>query len=151
VRGLNEFPKDQWPTNIPLLFYSYHIMAGLGTLFLLVMTAAAFLLWRRRLYRSRWILWIIMLCFPFPFIANTAGWLTAEIGRQPWLVFGLMRTTEGYSKHVHAGNGLFSLLGFMGIYTVLAILFLYLVQHEIGRGPSPAVAGVKTGIPISAA
>jgi cytochrome d ubiquinol oxidase subunit I len=151
VRGLSEFPRDQWPTNIPLLFYSYHIMAGLGTLFLLVMTTAALLLWRRRLYRSSWMLWIIMLCFPFPFIANTAGWLTAEIGRQPWVVYGLMRTTEGYSKHVHAGNGLFSLLGFMGLYTVLAILFLHLVQHEIGRGPAPETAAVETGIPISAA
>jgi len=151
VRGLNEFPKDLWPTNIPLLYYSYHIMAGLGTLFLLVMTAAAFLLWRRQLYQAPWMLWIIMLCFPFPFIANTAGWLTAEIGRQPWVVYGLMRTTDGYSKHVHAGNGLFTLLGFMGLYTVLAILFLYLVQHEIARGPAPRTAAVEAGIPISAA
>jgi cytochrome d ubiquinol oxidase subunit I len=151
VRGLNEFPKDQWPTNIPLLFFSYHIMAGLGTLFVAVMAPAAFLLWRRRLYRWTWMLWIIMLSVPFPFIANTAGWLTAEVGRQPWLVYGLMRTTEGYSKHVHAGNGLFSLLGFMGLYTVLAILFLYLVHHEIAGGPAPATATVETGTPISAA
>jgi cytochrome bd ubiquinol oxidase subunit I len=150
VRGLNEFPKDVWPTNIPLLYYSYHIMAGLGTIFVAVMTAAVFLLWRRRLYQARWMLWIIMLCLPLPHIANTAGWMTAEIGRQPWLVYGLMRTTEGYSRNVHAGNGLFTLLGFMGLYTVLAILFLYLVNHEIAQGPSPEVGGVETGKPISA-
>jgi cytochrome d ubiquinol oxidase subunit I len=135
VKGLNEYPRDQWPTNIPLLYYSYHIMAGLGTLFVGVMVAASFLLWRGALYQSRWMLWIILLCLPFPHIANTAGWMTAELGRQPWLVYGLMRTTEGYSKYVNASNGLFSLLGFMGLYTVLAILFLFLVHREIGHGP----------------
>ena len=138
VKGLNQYPKDQWPTNIPLLYYSYHIMAGLGTILVAVMTGATFLLWRKKLYSSRGMLWIIMLCLPFPFIANTAGWMTAEIGRQPWLVYGLMRTSEGYSMNVHAGNGLFTLLGFMGLYAVLAILFLYLVRHEIAHGPGPA-------------
>jgi len=149
VKGLNEFPKDQWPTNIPLLYFSYHIMAGLGTIFVAVMALAAFLLWRRRLYESKWMLWIIMLCAPLPYVANTAGWMTAEIGRQPWLVYGLMRTTEGYSKYVSAGNGLFTLLGFMGLYTVLSILFLYLIQHEIARGPATASeADIASGLPI---
>jgi len=148
VRGLNEYPKDLWPTNIPLLYYSYHIMAGLGTIFVAVMAVAAFLLYRRRLFTTRWMLWIIMLCLPLPYIANTAGWMTAEIGRQPWLVYGLMRTTEGYSKNVHAGNGLFTLLGFMGLYTVLAILFLYLIRHEVARGPAEAGA-VEKGVPIT--
>jgi cytochrome d ubiquinol oxidase subunit I len=151
VRGLNEFPRSDWPTNIPLLYYSYHIMAGLGTIFVAVMVVAAFLLWRRRLYQSRWMLWIIMLCLPFPYIANTAGWMTAEIGRQPWLVYGLMRTTEGYSKNVHAGNGLFTLLGFMGLYTVLAILFLFLVHHEIALGPLREAQSAQAGQPISVA
>jgi cytochrome d ubiquinol oxidase subunit I len=71
--------------------------------------------------------------------------MTAEIGRQPWLVYGLLRTGAGYSKNVHAGNGLFTLLGFMGLYTVLAILFLYLVQHEIANGPGPEAGGDRTG------
>jgi len=142
VKGLNEFPKDQWPTNIPLLYYSYHVMAGLGTIFVAVMTVAAFLLWRKKLYESRWILWILMLCAPLPYVANTAGWMTTELGRQPWLVYGLMRTSDGFSKHVNASNGLFTLLGFMGLYTVLAILFLYLVHHEVEHGPEPIVEGV---------
>jgi cytochrome d ubiquinol oxidase subunit I len=141
VKGLNEYPKDQWPTNIPLLYYSYHIMAGLGTIFVAVMTVAAFLLWRKKLHTARWMLWIIMLCIPLPYIANTAGWLTAELGRQPWVVYGLMRTSEGYSRNVHAGNGLFTLLGFMGLYTVLAILFLYLMRHEIAHGPAGSPGG----------
>jgi cytochrome d ubiquinol oxidase subunit I len=152
VKGLSEFPKDQWPTNIPLLYYSYHIMAGLGTIFIAVMAAGAVLLWRRKLYESRWLLWIIMLCLPLPYVANTAGWMTAEIGRQPWLVYGLMRTTEGYSKYVHAGNGLFTLIGFMGLYTVLAILFLVLMNREIAHGPGPeAERAIAAGNPITVA
>jgi len=149
VKGLNEFPKDVWPTNIPLLYYSYHIMAGLGTIFVAVMVIAVFLLWRKKLFASRWMLWILMLCLPFPYIANTAGWMTAEIGRQPWLVYNIMRTTEGYSKNVHAGNALFTLLGFMGLYTVLAILFLYLVHREILHGPGGAVTDANIAGPIT--
>ena len=135
VKGLNEFPRDQWPDNIPLLYYSYHIMVGLGTIFILIMMTSALLLWRKKLFRTRWMLWILMLSFPFPYIANTAGWITAELGRQPWLVYGLMRTHEGYSANVSAGNGLFTLLGFMGMYTVLSILFIILIWREIGHGP----------------
>jgi cytochrome bd ubiquinol oxidase subunit I len=134
VRGLNEFPKEQWPDNIPLLYYSYHIMVGLGTIFIAITVATAFLLWRGRLFETRWMLWIVMLSFPFPFIANTAGWLTAELGRQPWLVYGLMRTDAGFSHTVSAGNGLFTLLGFMGMYTVLSILFMFLVWHDVNHG-----------------
>jgi cytochrome bd ubiquinol oxidase subunit I len=142
VRGLNAFPPDTWPDNIPLLYYSYHIMVGLGTIFIAIMMIAAFQLWRGSLFRARWMLWILLLSLPFPYIANTAGWMTAEIGRQPWLVYGLMRTADGYSKLVSAGNGLFTLLGFMGMYMVLGILFLFLVRREIENGPvaQPSVA-----------
>jgi cytochrome d ubiquinol oxidase subunit I len=135
VKGLNEYSREDWPTNIPLLYFSYHIMAGLGTIFIAVMTLALLLLWRGKLFETRWLLWVIMLCLPFPYIANTAGWMTAEVGRQPWLVYGLMRTAVGYSSNVSAGNGLFTLLGFMGLYAVLAIFFLFLVHREIEHGP----------------
>ncbi|MFZ1916922.1 MAG: cytochrome ubiquinol oxidase subunit I, partial [Terriglobales bacterium] len=114
---------------------SYHIMVGLGTFFVAVMAIALLLLWRGKIFRTRWMLWILMLSAPFPYIANTAGWMTAELGRQPWLVYGLMRTQDGYSKVVSAGNGMFTLLGFMGMYTVLGILFLFLVRREIEHGP----------------
>ncbi len=135
VKGLDHFPRDTWPDNIPLLYFSYHVMVGLGTIFIAVMGGAAFLLWRGRLYDSRAMLWILLLSFPFPYIANTAGWITAEIGRQPWLIYGLLRTKHGVSPLVSAGNAWFTLLGFMGLYTVLAILFLFLIGRELERGP----------------
>jgi cytochrome d ubiquinol oxidase subunit I len=135
VKGLNEFRQDQWPTNVPLLYYSYHIMVGLGTIFIAVMVISVFLLWKRRLFSARWALWILMLAFPFPYIANTAGWMTAELGRQPWLVYGLMRTASGISPTVSAGTGLFTLLGFLGMYFVVGVLFLFLVIKHINQGP----------------
>jgi cytochrome d ubiquinol oxidase subunit I len=138
VQGLDAFPPELWPQNIALLYYSYHIMVGLGTIFIAIMVVSVFLLWRGRLFGARWMLWVLLLCLPFPYIANTAGWMTAELGRQPWLVYGLMLTKDGYSKTVSAGNGIFTLLGFMGMYTVLGILFLFLVHREIRRGPVAA-------------
>jgi cytochrome d ubiquinol oxidase subunit I len=150
VRGLNAFPRSDWPTNIPLLYFAYHIMAGLGTLFVAVMALSAFLLWRGRLFRTRWMLWILLLCLPLPYIANTAGWLTAELGRQPWLVYGLLRTPGGFSPNVSYANGLFTLLGFMGLYTLLAILFLFLMRREIDHGPAAAAgAEISTGSPVT--
>jgi cytochrome d ubiquinol oxidase subunit I len=148
VRGLESFPRDEWPDNIALLYYSYHVMVGLGTIFIAILILAAGLLWRGTIYSSRPMLWTLMLCVPLPYIANTAGWMTAELGRQPWLVFGLMRTAQGVSPRVSAGNALFTLLGFMGIYGVLAILFLFLIYKEIERGPEP---GDLAAIPASLA
>jgi cytochrome d ubiquinol oxidase subunit I len=144
VKGLNEFPRDRWPDNIPLLYYCYHIMVGLGTLFIAVMAAALIQLWRGRLFTSRRLLWLVMLSSPFPFIANTAGWMTAELGRQPWVVYGLLRTADGYSPTVSASNGLFTLLGFMGMYTLLSIVFLFLIWHEVTHGPA-LLAEAPTG------
>src|SRR5262249_54354341 len=92
VPGLDAFERETWPTNIELLYYAFHVMAGLGTLFIALMAVAALLLIRRRLERTPVVLWVLMFAFPFPFIANTAGWLTAELGRQPWLVYGLYLT-----------------------------------------------------------
>jgi len=135
VQGLDQVPRDQWPEPLPLLYYSYHIMAGLGTYFVLLMAISAFMLWRNQLFTTRWVLWPLMLSFPLPYIANTAGWMTAEIGRQPWVVYGLIRTSDGYSKYVSAANGLFTLLGFMGMYSVLSILFIVLVYQIIAKGP----------------
>lgn len=135
VKGLEEFPESDWPTNVPMLYYSYRIMAGLGTLFIALSCTAGFLLWRGRLHHSRTILWFMLLAVPFPYIANTAGWMTAETGRQPWLIHGLMRTADGVSPHVSSGSGLFSLLGFVGLYTLLGLLFALLVLRDIRNGP----------------
>ncbi len=135
VEGLDAFPRDLWPDNIPLLYYAYHIMAGLGTLFILLAVTAALLLWHGVLFRQRWLLWALMLAAPFPWIATTAGWMTAELGRQPWLVYGLLRTADGTSPLVHSGNALFTLLGFMGVYFVMGLLFLFLVVETVWHGP----------------
>jgi cytochrome bd ubiquinol oxidase subunit I len=140
VQGLNDFPPDQWPDNVELLYFAYHIMVGLGTLFILLMGAAACLQWRNKLHTSHLLLWLLMLAFPFPYIATTFGWMAAELGRQPWLVYGLQRTIHGTSEQVSGGNVAFSALGFMGLYLVVGVLFLYLVMREIERGPDPPAA-----------
>ena len=145
VPGLKEFPRDIWPDNIELLYYSFHVMAGLGTIFILIMGVAGLLEWRGRLAGQRGMLWVLMLAFPFPYIANTAGWMTAELGRQPWLVYGLMRTADGASPTVHSGTVLFTLIGFTGLYFVLGLLFLFLVSREIAHGPVPLAAGGAIG------
>jgi len=137
IKGLNDFPRDQWPDNVPLLYFSYHIMVGLGTLLIAVVGISALLLKLGRLYTNRPVLWMLMLAFPFPYIATTAGWMTAEIGRQPWLIYGLLRTADGTSAHVSAGSGMFTLLGFMGLYSLLGVLFLFLIWGELERGPEP--------------
>jgi cytochrome d ubiquinol oxidase subunit I len=137
VKGLSEFPPDQWPPNIELLYYSFHIMVGLGTIFIALMALAAFQLWRGALAKSRWLLWVLLLAFPFPYIATTAGWMTAELGRQPWLLHGLLRTRDGTSHLVHSGETVFTSLGFAGLFVILGFLFVYLIMREIAHGPVP--------------
>ncbi len=140
IKGLNEFDESIHPTNVPGLYYAYHIMAGLGTIFIGVMVLASFLLWRKKLYRTQWLLWIFMFMIPFPYIANTAGWYTAELGRQPWLVYNLLRMVDGVSPTVSSGNTLFTLLGFIGLYILLGLLFLLLVLKIIRKGPEMQTA-----------
>jgi len=136
VPGLDAFPRDEWPGNIALHYYAYHVMVGLGTFFILIMGAAAWQLWRGTLFDARRTLWVLMLALPFPFIANTAGWMTAELGRQPWVIYGLMRTAEGHSPLVSAGNVLFTLIGFAGMYALLSVLYVFLMGREIFLGPA---------------
>src|SRR5262249_39457260 len=135
VVGLNDIPVDRWPDNVELLYYAYHVMAGLGTLFIALMALCALQLWRGKPLPPPPLLWALMLATPFPYIAPTAGWTTAELGRQPWLVYGLMRTADGSSPRVSAGNALFTLIGFSGLYMGGGILFLYLGGREIAHGP----------------
>jgi cytochrome d ubiquinol oxidase subunit I len=138
VKGLDAFAADERPDNIGLLYYSYHLMVGLGTIFMALMGLALLWLARGRLTQCRPLLWALVIAVPLPYIANTAGWITAEIGRQPWLVYGLMRTAAGTSHRVSAGNGLFSLLGFMGLYVLLSIAFVLLMTRAIVSGPAEA-------------
>ena len=137
IKGLNDIPERNWPDSIPLVYYAYHIMVGLGTILLLIALAGVFLLWRGKLYRSKPILWALMLAFPFTIVANIAGWTTAETARQPWVVYGLLRTHDAASpaSSVPAGTGIFTLLGFAGLYLFIGILYLVLVLRIVNRGP----------------
>ncbi len=139
VKGLDAFPANEWPDHIALLYYAYHIMVGLGTLLVAVMGLALLWLWRGKLFNAGWLLWLLLLSAPFPYIATTAGWMTAELGRQPWLVYGLFRTAEGISPLVHSGNALFTLLGFLGLYLGLGLLFVLLFVELIRHGPTEGV------------
>ena len=135
IPGMDQFKKEELPDNIPALYYSYHIMVGLGTIFIGVMVLAIFLLWRKKLYTFKPLLWFIMVLVPFPYIANLTGWYTAELGRQPYLVYGLLKTSDGVSPTVSSGNTLFTLLGFVALYMLLGLLFLVLVGKTINEGP----------------
>ncbi len=135
IPGMDQFEEEELPDNISALYYSYHIMVGLGTIFIGVMSLAGFLLWRRKLHMTKAVLWSLMMLVPFPYIANITGWYVAELGRQPYLVYGLLKTSEGISPTVSAGNTLFTLLGFIGLYILLGLLFLVIVGKIINEGP----------------
>lgn len=137
VTGLNDIPADQHPP-IEIVYYAYHIMVGLGTIFVAVTAVAAFFLWRGTLATNRPMLWVVMLTMPFPYIANEAGWVVAEVGRQPWTVWGLQRVADASSANVTAGMTYFTLIGFMGLYLVLGLLYLLLFARIVNDGPRPA-------------
>ncbi|MGN6593090.1 MAG: cytochrome ubiquinol oxidase subunit I [Terriglobales bacterium] len=134
VVGLQDVPRENWPP-VELTYYAYHIMVGLGTMFIAIMLVGVLLRWRGKLFDARWFLWILMLAVPFTLIANEAGWVVAEVGRQPWLIYGLLRTSAGASPNVSTGETVFTLLGFAGLYLLLALLYLLLVGRLIARGP----------------
>ena len=134
VTGLNSTPEALRPP-VEVVYYAYHIMVGLGTVFVGLLGLGALLLWRKKLWTQRWYLWALMLAMPFPYIANEAGWTVSEVGRQPWIVYGVMTTAQGVSTNVSAGETIFTLLGFMGIYALLGLVFLSLLLKYIGEGP----------------
>lgn len=152
VTGLNDIPEDEHPP-IEIVYYAYHIMVGLGTLFIALFALSAFLLWRRRLFETRGVLWMLMLAMPFPYIANHAGWVVAEVGRQPWVVYGIQRTAVAHSENVTAGMTYFTLFGFMGLYALVGILYVLLFFRIVARGPDEETAGpigpVGTGAAVS--
>ncbi|MHB1797341.1 MAG: cytochrome ubiquinol oxidase subunit I [Vulcanimicrobiaceae bacterium] len=137
VKGLSSYARTLWPP-VALTYYAYHVMVGLGTIF--VSLAALALLWllRRKLFGARWLLWMLMLAMPFPYVANEAGWVTTEVGRQPWIAYGLMKTADAASQNVAAGETIFTLIGFTGMYFAIGVLFLLLTLREIGAGPAEA-------------
>ena len=106
---------------------------------------AGVLLWRGRLFQSRGVLWLLMLAIPFPYIANHAGWVVAEVGRQPWVVYGILRTADANSVNVSAGMTWFTLFGFMGLYTLVGLLYLFLFARIVQRGPDEGESHAPLG------
>ncbi|WP_400073444.1 cytochrome ubiquinol oxidase subunit I [Zobellia russellii] len=135
VTGLNAFAEEDRPSQINAVFQFYHIMVSIGMFLILVTLYACFLWWRGKLFEKRWLLWIFVFTALLPQIANQVGWFTAEMGRQPWVVYGLLRTSEAFSQAVTANQVLFSLILFMLVYTLLFLLFVYLLNKKIKHGP----------------
>jgi cytochrome d ubiquinol oxidase subunit I len=140
VTGLDDIPQDRWPSSVPLVYYAYHIMVGLGTILLVLALIGVVLLWRDKLFTARPMLWALMLAFPFTYIANLAGWTVAEAGRQPWVAWGLQRTSAGASpeRSVPAGTGIFTLLGFAGLYVLIGLIYALLLARIVAKGPDEA-------------
>lgn len=152
VTGLNSVAAaDRPPAQIT--FQSYHLMIALGFLFILVLLLALVMQWRRRLERSRWLLWVLMACIPLSILAINMGWTAAEVGRQPWIVQGLLRTSEGVSPLVSAGQ-IWTTIGiFVLVYLVLFIAWLRIFLGIIKKGPDDTaemLAAEKTGRPLAA-
>ena len=136
IKGLNEFPKEEQPP-VFLPFASYHLMVLLGVLFILVMAVSAFYLRKNKLYEKNFLLKLLIWAIPFPLIACQFGWIAAEVGRQPWIVYKLMKTSEAASQNVAAGEILFSIILFGLIYIFLGSIFVYLLVRKIKSGPEP--------------
>jgi len=134
VKGLNDFPPDETPP-FWLTFVSFHSMVGLGMYFIAAMLIGAFLLYRKKLWNQRWYLRLLVVSIPLPIIACQLGWITAEVGRQPWVVYKVMKTADAISLTVSAGEILFSIILFGLIYLFLGALYIYLVVREVKRGP----------------
>jgi cytochrome bd ubiquinol oxidase subunit I len=137
IRGLNEFPYDEIPP-LWLTFVSFHNMVILGFYFVLLTAVATIALARGLLWNNRRLLKILLWSIPLPLIACQLGWIAAEVGRQPWIVYHLLKTTDAVSFTVSAGEILFSLILFTGIYLCLGALYIYLLVRKINHGPEPA-------------
>lgn len=154
VKGLNAFPADERPSQVNAVFQFYHIMVAIG-MSLIALTLFACWQWKRkRLFDQRWLMLVFAWAVLLPQIANQAGWFTAEMGRQPWVVYGLLRTSDALSNTVKANQVLFSLILFMVVYSTLLVLFLYLLNKKIKHGPvdyskqEPIDEGSKRDNPI---
>jgi cytochrome d ubiquinol oxidase subunit I len=134
VTGLDAVPPaDRPPVNFS--FQLFHLMVAVGCAMIGLALWAAFALWRGRLERSRLLLWLLTLSVLGPQIANQAGWWAAEVGRQPWIVYGLLRTAQGLSPVVTAGQVAASIAMFTLVYLLLFAVFVFLLNEKIRHGP----------------
>ncbi|NLH48028.1 MAG: cytochrome ubiquinol oxidase subunit I [Myxococcales bacterium] len=145
IKGLNEWPREEWPP-ILLTFFPFHLMVALWVLLMIVTVWGVVLLYRKKLPETPLYQWLAFLAAPAPILASTLGWMTAEIGRQPWIVYGLLKTNDAVSKVVSAGEILFSLL-FLGlIYLLLFGVWVFLVRHRLLQGPETDEAPAGKGV-----
>lgn len=135
ITGLNSFPVEDRPSQINAVFQFYHIMIAIGMLLIGLTLYASFLWWRGKLFETKWLLWIFSFSVILPQIANQVGWFAAEMGRQPWVVYGHLRTSEAFSQEVSANQIVFSLVMFTVVYALLFVLFIYMVNKKIKHGP----------------
>lgn len=135
IKGLNDFPKANWPpTNF--VFQVYHIMVGVGMFAIALGLLGALLLWTGKLYTAKWYLSLLPFLIPLPHLAHETGWMAAEVGRQPWIIYGLMKTANAASVVVSAGDIIFSLAMFSLIYTLLFAMFVLLFVKIVQQGPA---------------
>ena len=135
VTGLNAFPEDERPSQVNAIFQFYHLMVSIGMLLIILSLTGCYFWWRGKLFDKRWLLWAFVVSVLFPQISNQLGWFAAEMGRQPWVVYGLLKTSDALSPSVSGSQVLFSLILFFMIYLILFLLFLYLLDRKIGKGP----------------
>jgi len=141
VQGLRDFPREDWPP-VQLSFQLYHFMVAIGMALIVLAWGGGVLAWRGILFRHRWLLWVLVFAVLLPQLANQLGWGAAEVGRQPWIVYGLMRTTDGVSDTVGGGAVLTSLILFTLIYIALLVVFILLLDQKIKDGPHPEDAEI---------
>lgn len=135
VTGLSAFKKEDRPSQVNAIFQFYHIMVSIGMFLIGLTFYACFLWWRGKLFQTKWLLWIFSFSVILPQIANQVGWFAAEMGRQPWIVYGHLRTSQGFSQEVSANQIVFSLVMFTIVYALLFLLFLYSLNKKIKHGP----------------
>lgn len=135
IVGLDAFPKDEIPTQVNAVFQFYHLMVAIGMALIALTLFASYLRFRGQLFNKKWLKVVFVFSVFLPQIANQAGWFAAEMGRQPWVVYGLLRTSDALSKSVSANQVLSSLIMFFIIYTILFLLFIYLLNKKIQQGP----------------
>ncbi len=141
VKGLKAFPEDERPPVLPV-FLSFRAMVGLGTYFILASALAVLLSFKKNLENYRFFLTVLLFSIPLPYIANQLGWIVAEVGRQPWIVYGVLKTSAGVSKNISAMQVAVSLAGFTILYGALGTIDIYLLCKYARKGPDNDLSGI---------
>jgi cytochrome bd ubiquinol oxidase subunit I len=144
VPGLDKFEPDVPPVAIP--FFSFHVMVGLGTYFIVLTLYGLWCLKRGTLFQKRWLLWVFVFSVIGPFVANESGWVTAEVGRQPWIVYNLLRTSQAVSQNLAGAQVIRSIVMFGLLYSMLCAVWIFLLNDKIQKGPEPASLPGQTSL-----